>query len=124
MKSDSGTNADNEAVEVLAGFIYAQMNIDRRPMDVAIEMARNYLADIRRVLIEQNLRRPEDAREPEPTLWKTLDGVIADLDDVATTLAEAKEEPPPESHQKLREAEKDIAKVTDKLERIEEERRA
>jgi hypothetical protein len=62
-----------------------------------------------------------DAGEREPTLSKKLDVAIADLDDVATTLAEAQEEPPLESHRKLSEAEKDIEEITDALERIEEE---
>ncbi len=65
-----------------------------------------------------------DADEREPTLSKRLDAVIADLDDVATTLAEAKEEPLLESHRKLNEAEQDIEKVTDALESIEEEDQA
>ena len=62
-----------------------------------------------------------DAGERDATLSKKLDTAIADLEDVATTLAEAKEEPPLESHQTLSEAEKDIEKITDALERIEEE---
>ncbi len=65
-----------------------------------------------------------DAGERDPTLSKKLDAAIADLDDVATTIAEAKEEPPLESHRTLSEAEEDIERITDALESIEEEDRA
>ena len=65
-----------------------------------------------------------DADEREPTLSKRLDAVIADLEDVATTIAEAKEEPLSESHQKLSEAENDIEEVAESLERIEEDDQA
>ncbi len=70
---------------------------------------------------DENDALEEDAGEREPTLSRRLDAVIADLDDVATTLAEANEEPLSGSHQKLSEAEEDIEKVTDALEGIEEE---
>jgi hypothetical protein len=73
---------------------------------------------------DSGTKAENDADEREPTLSKRLDIAIANLDDVATTLAEAKEEPLLESHRKLNEAEKDIEKVTDTLESIEEEDQA
>jgi hypothetical protein len=69
------------------------------------------------------LRRPEEDGECESTLSKRLNMVFADLEDVAITLAEAKEEPLSESHRKLSDAEEDLEKAADALERIGEEER-
>jgi hypothetical protein len=46
MKPDSVTSAEDDAVDALARLIFAQMNSDRRPMHVAIKMARSYFAHI------------------------------------------------------------------------------
>ena len=122
---DPGVDADSDAVGMLARLIHAQMNAERRPMHVAIKMAKRYFAHICTVLIEEGLRRPEqNIGACEATLSRSLDNVVADLDDVAVTIAEAKiEQRAAERHEKLSDVEEGLDRVTDALEQIEEDHR-
>jgi len=121
---DSGDTAKDDAVAALARLIHAQMNVERRPMTTAIAMAKQYLAHICGTLVREGLRRPEmPAAACEAALSHTLDMAIADLDDAAISIAEAKEEPPGECRDRLSEVEENLERVTEALEQIEEDQR-
>lgn len=49
--------SDSDTLAQLARVIYQEMNVEPRQMHRAIELAREQLADLRRVLVERGLRR-------------------------------------------------------------------
>lgn len=54
--STDETTVEAAALDQLARFIYEQMNIQPRRMNVAIEMAKQHLTDIKKTLVEVGLR--------------------------------------------------------------------
>jgi hypothetical protein len=59
MISEHSDSPNADVVASLARLIYGEMNIEPRRMHVAIELAKQHLAEIRRALAEQGLRRRE-----------------------------------------------------------------
>jgi hypothetical protein len=56
MDSQTPSTPDTDPVAMIARIIYEQMNIEPRRMNVAIELAQQLLADVRRTLIDKGLR--------------------------------------------------------------------
>jgi hypothetical protein len=60
---DAGGLEDNSLTS-FARLVYDQMNIEPRRMNVAIELAKQHLAEIRRALVKEGLRTDDDDIEP------------------------------------------------------------
>ena len=59
MTTDNSEPEEPDHVAELARIIYDQMNIEPRHMNVAIKMAKSYMTQIRRYLVEEGLRSSE-----------------------------------------------------------------
>jgi hypothetical protein len=56
MDPENPTTPDTDPVAVIARIVYEQMNVEPRRMNVAIDLAKQVLTDVRRTLIDQGLR--------------------------------------------------------------------
>ena len=65
MSSDDSNTERPDQVAQLARLIYDQMNIEPRQMHAAIKMAKSYMTQIRRCLVEEGLRSPESESSVE-----------------------------------------------------------
>jgi hypothetical protein len=66
MTPEDTKNAEGDPVAQLARFIYEQMNVEPRRMNIAIELAKQHWDDIRRALIEQGLRGSDETEISQP----------------------------------------------------------
>ncbi len=62
MPSDDTNNIEEDPLTQLARVIYGEMNVEPRRMHVAIDLAKQILADIRRILLEQALRTGDETK--------------------------------------------------------------
>jgi hypothetical protein len=63
MCPENDRTADDDPLAQLARIIYDQMNIEPRRMNIAIELAKQHLADIRGALVKEGLRAEGDEAE-------------------------------------------------------------
>ena len=61
MTSDNVTDNDQDSLAQLARIIYEEMNVEPRRMNIAIELATHFLAQIRQELVRKELRGPTEA---------------------------------------------------------------
>ncbi len=60
MCPEDAVNAEDDPLTQFARIVYDQMNIEPRRMNVAIELAKQHFADIRRALVKEGLRAEDD----------------------------------------------------------------
>ena len=60
MCPEDAVNTGDDPLAQFARIVYDQMNIEPRRMNVAIELAKQHLADIRRALVKEGLRKEEE----------------------------------------------------------------
>ena len=63
MCPENDSNADDDPLAQFARIIYDQMNVEPRRMNIAIELAKQHLTDIRGALVKEGLRAEGDEAE-------------------------------------------------------------
>lgn len=66
MTSEQTTDGDEDGLTRLSRVIFDEMNVEPRRMNVAIDLAREFLTEIRQELIRQNRRTPVEGESPPP----------------------------------------------------------
>lgn len=61
---DEAAGSEEDGLASLARVIFGEMNVEPRRMNIAIDLAREFLTEIRHELIRQDLRAPEEGEKP------------------------------------------------------------